>query len=221
MWPSFSRSFRAAGRRRYNSAFTRPEPRDAVLPCRDTLRPHLLPADPGRAAAAGQGRATSPTRSAAAPARRPSARAAAPPCCRARPPCSRRSSWSARSCSGIMGQRGPGSVLGGRSQSGAPGAVGRRRRRLRRPGPRRLRRRQRPPHRRPRLRRRRLRRSSDARRQHTPSSRKWRNWQTHQLEGLAVAIPWGFESPLPHQTNFVGLGASGRPQSVHSSLRLE
>ena len=32
-----------------------------------------------------------------------------------------------------------------------------------------------------------------------PSSRKWRNWQTHQLEGLAVAIPWGFESPLPHQ----------------------
>ena len=31
-----------------------------------------------------------------------------------------------------------------------------------------------------------------------PSSRKWRNWQTHQLEGLAVAIPWGFESPLSH-----------------------
>ncbi len=30
-------------------------------------------------------------------------------------------------------------------------------------------------------------------------TRKWRNWQTHQLEGLAVAIPWGFESPLPHQ----------------------
>src|SRR3954465_7904323 len=29
-------------------------------------------------------------------------------------------------------------------------------------------------------------------------SRKWRNWQTHQLEGLAVAIPWGFESPLSH-----------------------
>src|SRR3954463_49683 len=28
--------------------------------------------------------------------------------------------------------------------------------------------------------------------------RKWRNWQTHQLEGLAVAIPSGFESPLPH-----------------------
>jgi hypothetical protein len=34
-----------------------------------------------------------------------------------------------------------------------------------------------------------------------PSERKWRNWQTHQLEGLAVARPWGFESPLPHQLN--------------------
>ena len=32
----------------------------------------------------------------------------------------------------------------------------------------------------------------------SPPERKWRNWQTHQLEGLAVAIPWGFESPLPH-----------------------
>jgi preprotein translocase subunit SecG len=30
-------------------------------------------------------------------------------------------------------------------------------------------------------------------------SRKWRNWQTHQLEGLALARAWGFESPLPHQ----------------------
>src|SRR5262245_49187284 len=30
-------------------------------------------------------------------------------------------------------------------------------------------------------------------------TRKWRNWQTHQLEGLAVAIPWRFESSLPHQ----------------------
>ena len=28
--------------------------------------------------------------------------------------------------------------------------------------------------------------------------RKWRNWQTHQLEGLAAARSWGFESPLPH-----------------------
>ena len=34
----------------------------------------------------------------------------------------------------------------------------------------------------------------------THTTRKWRNWQTHQLEGLAVAISWGFESPLPHQT---------------------
>ena len=32
-----------------------------------------------------------------------------------------------------------------------------------------------------------------------PLSRKWRNWQTHQLEGLALARAWGFESPLPHQ----------------------
>jgi hypothetical protein len=24
-----------------------------------------------------------------------------------------------------------------------------------------------------------------------------------QLEGLAVAIPWGFESPLPHQPNWI------------------
>ena len=30
--------------------------------------------------------------------------------------------------------------------------------------------------------------------------RKWRNWQTHQLEGLTLARAWGFESPLPHQT---------------------
>ena len=36
-------------------------------------------------------------------------------------------------------------------------------------------------------------------RRSSPSLRKWRNWQTHQLEGLAVAIPWGFESPLSHQ----------------------
>jgi hypothetical protein len=28
--------------------------------------------------------------------------------------------------------------------------------------------------------------------------RSWRNWQTHQLEGLAVAIPWWFESTRPH-----------------------
>ena len=30
------------------------------------------------------------------------------------------------------------------------------------------------------------------------SVRSWRNWQTHQLEGLAVAIPWWFESTRPH-----------------------
>ena len=29
-------------------------------------------------------------------------------------------------------------------------------------------------------------------------TRSWRNWQTHQLEGLAVAIPWWFESTRPH-----------------------
>ena len=26
--------------------------------------------------------------------------------------------------------------------------------------------------------------------------------QITQLEGLAVAIPWGFESPLPHQISY-------------------
>ena len=30
--------------------------------------------------------------------------------------------------------------------------------------------------------------------------RSWRNWQTHQLEGLAVARAWWFESTRPHQT---------------------
>lgn len=29
-------------------------------------------------------------------------------------------------------------------------------------------------------------------------SRQWRNWQTHQLEGLAVEILWEFDPPLPH-----------------------
>src|SRR5215470_20006792 len=29
-------------------------------------------------------------------------------------------------------------------------------------------------------------------------TRQWRNWQTHQLEGLAGATPWRFESSLPH-----------------------
>ena len=36
-----------------------------------------------------------------------------------------------------------------------------------------------------------------------PSSRKWRNWQTHQLEGLAFARTWGFESPLSHQPSLM------------------
>src|SRR5690242_16778794 len=29
-------------------------------------------------------------------------------------------------------------------------------------------------------------------------SREWRNWQTHQLEGLAGAISWRFKSSLAH-----------------------
>ena len=29
--------------------------------------------------------------------------------------------------------------------------------------------------------------------------RKWRNWQTRKPQELVGAIPWGFESPLPHQ----------------------
>jgi hypothetical protein len=33
---------------------------------------------------------------------------------------------------------------------------------------------------------------------HCLQMRKWRNWQTHQLEGLTLARAWGFESPLPH-----------------------
>ena len=44
-------------------------------------------------------------------------------------------------------------------------------------------------------------RSVRAEARHPPTSRKWRNWQTHQLEGLALAITWGFESPLSHQTS--------------------
>ena len=56
---------------------------------------------------------------------------------------------------GIVGQRGPGSVIGGPASAGPFDLT---------------------------------------------HLRKWRNWQTHQLEGLAVAIPWGFESPLPHHS---------------------
>ena len=31
------------------------------------------------------------------------------------------------------------------------------------------------------------------------STSKWRNRQTHQLEGLALERAWGFKSPLRHQ----------------------
>ena len=31
----------------------------------------------------------------------------------------------------------------------------------------------------------------------------------HQLEGLAGAIPWGFESPLPHQS-LTAIGGTGQ-----------
>jgi hypothetical protein len=40
--------------------------------------------------------------------------------------------------------------------------------------------------------------------------RLWRNWQTHQLEGLALAIAWWFESTQPHQKS--RLGAPPRPE---------
>jgi hypothetical protein len=38
--------------------------------------------------------------------------------------------------------------------------------------------------------------------------------QINQLEGLAVAIPWGFESPLPHFTRSRSLNAAGRLQAL-------
>ena len=43
-------------------------------------------------------------------------------------------------------------------------------------------------------------------------SRKWRNWQTHQLEGLALARAWRFESPLPHHSTRLR-PAFGEPQA--------
>src|SRR4030095_15473871 len=48
--------------------------------------------------------------------------------------------------------------------------------------------------------------------------RKWRNWQTHQLEGLALARAWGFESPLPPQTSlaFSGELRLGTPASAYN-----
>jgi hypothetical protein len=38
--------------------------------------------------------------------------------------------------------------------------------------------------------------------------------QINQLEGLAVAIPWGFESPLPHFTRSRSFNAAGRRPSL-------
>jgi hypothetical protein len=46
----------------------------------------------------------------------------------------------------------------------------------------------------------------------------WRNWQTHQLEGLAVAIPWWFESTRPHQNPGPRVGASGNFIPPHEFL---
>jgi hypothetical protein len=42
--------------------------------------------------------------------------------------------------------------------------------------------------------------------------RSWRNWQTHQLEGLAVAIPWWFESTRPHQIFLKQIAALNLPR---------
>src|SRR4051794_21861119 len=48
-----------------------------------------------------------------------------------------------------------------------------------------------------------------------------RNWQTHQLEGLAVAIPWGFESPLSHQPSLAsGELRLGQASPGHVSTEL-
>ena len=41
-------------------------------------------------------------------------------------------------------------------------------------------------------------------RQNATVSREWRNWQTHQLEGLAVAIPCRFKSCFPHRSKVAG-----------------
>ena len=102
---------------------------------------------------------------------------------------------------GIMGQRGPGSVIGGRAPlapASAPATPA--------PAPAR--------HRLLRLRHQRSNTSRSVRLQpDQPSSRKWRNWQTHQLEGLAVAIPWGFESPLPHQPSLMNAGEGCSPSA--------
>ena len=56
-------------------------------------------------------------------------------------------------------------------------------------------------------------------------SRKWRNWQTHQLEGLALARAWGFESPLSHHSTRLrarlrraGRLAHGGPSDTSNAL---
>ena len=33
----------------------------------------------------------------------------------------------------------------------------------------------------------------------SPSTRTWRNWQTHQIQVLAPARVWGFNSPRSHE----------------------
>jgi hypothetical protein len=48
--------------------------------------------------------------------------------------------------------------------------------------------------------------------------RSWRNWQTHQLEGLAVAIPWWFESTRPHQISEGKFNVSN--SAVHREVRV-
>ena len=53
-----------------------------------------------------------------------------------------------------------------------------------------------------------------------PPTRKWRNWQTHQLEGLTLARAWGFESPLPHQ-HLTDIFEAVLLSSLLSSNRLE
>src|SRR5687767_15847649 len=40
-----------------------------------------------------------------------------------------------------------------------------------------------------------------------------------QLEGLAVAIPWGFESPLPHQPSLMDRASYGWQASELSNAR--
>ena len=115
---------------------------------------------------------------------------------------------------GILGQRGPSSVVGGRAAPVGAGSAGTSLRpdpapvgtqapapRPRRPAPA-----QQTPAPGGVI------QAAGERQRRLPSTRKWRNWQTHQLEGLAVAIPWGFESPLPHHSTRPRLAS--RPGSL-------